>query len=353
MASTGRRRSGAPGGGGPRCGCLLVQGPAGTHTIKAIAGEIAPSGRRPLQGARMSRRSRPISTGDRAWVESVPILRQERYSQSLERGLAILGCFSPETPTLGLADIADRLRMAHGTTHRYAKTLVALGYLEQNAITCQYRLALGVTRLGMEAMNGMSLREQARPLLHELRQRTKFTASLAILDGTAIQYVDRVLGVRQGQHRTLKITVGTDLPAHNTAVGKLLLAYLPAEPRRELVLELTLTKTGPKTITNAQRLSRELREIGEDGIAVADEELAPRLIAIAAPVRDISREAVAAVGLAADSTVIDVEVFEDKLSPHLIATADRLSARLGYRREDEPSSALSDIHGFTSGWSGD
>ena len=56
-------------------------------------------------------------------------LGEPRYSQSLERGLAILGCFTPKRPLLGIADIADELGMRRSTTHRYVITLVALGYL--------------------------------------------------------------------------------------------------------------------------------------------------------------------------------------------------------------------------------
>ena len=85
-----------------------------------------------------------------AW--SIPGLREPRYSQSLERGLAILACFTAKRPVLGIADIADELGMSRSTTHRYVITLVALGYLEQGA-SRKYRLGLRVTDLGMSALN--------------------------------------------------------------------------------------------------------------------------------------------------------------------------------------------------------
>ncbi len=103
-------------------------------------------------------------------------------SQSLERGLAILGCFTPKRPVLGIADIADELGMSRSTTHRYVITLVALGYLEQGA-SRKYRLGLRVTDLGMSALNSTGLREHAHPYLEELRQRTSYTTSLGVLDG--------------------------------------------------------------------------------------------------------------------------------------------------------------------------
>jgi DNA-binding IclR family transcriptional regulator len=71
------------------------------------------------------------SVPESSW--SMSILKGPRYSQSLERGLAILGCFTPQHPVLGIADIATELGMSRSTTHRYVSTLVALGYLEQGA----------------------------------------------------------------------------------------------------------------------------------------------------------------------------------------------------------------------------
>src|SRR3984885_6954014 len=133
-----------------------------------------------------------------AW--SIPSLREHRYSQCLERGLAILNCFTPKRPVRGIADIADELGMSRSTTHRYVITLLALGYLEQGA-SRKYRLGLRVTDLGMSALNSMSLREYARPDLEELRQETRFTVNLAILDGSEILYVDRVRGLRPGQSK--------------------------------------------------------------------------------------------------------------------------------------------------------
>jgi IclR family transcriptional regulator, pca regulon regulatory protein len=284
---------------------------------------------------------RPISAGGRlasgsqgpAW--SLPGLREPRYSQSLARGLAVLGCFTRERPVLGIAEIADELGMTRSTTHRYVITLVALSYLEQGT-SRKYRLGLRVTDLGMSALNATGLREHAHPYLEELRQRTSYTSSLAVLDGPEIVYVDRVRSFRRDQHTIEQgLAPGSRLPAYCTAMGKLLLAYLPESEQSEFVAELPLTKQGPNTITSEQGLLDELGAIRAEGLAVNDEELAPELHSIAAPVRDDGREIVAAVSLAAHTSVISLAELVDALSPHLIATADRVSARLGYRRDDE------------------
>jgi IclR family pca regulon transcriptional regulator len=266
---------------------------------------------------------------------ALPILRGPRYSQSLERGLAILGCFTSEHPVLGIADIADELGMSRSTTHRYVTTLLALGYLEQGR-SRKYRLGLRVTDLGMSALNSTGLREHVHPFLEELRERSGYTVGLAVLDGTEILYVDRARSWRRAERETdLGLYPGSRMPAYCTAMGKVLLAYLPNDVQRDLVAQLELERNSPSTITSKQALRAELEQIREDGYAVNDQELRPGLQAIAVPVRDESREVVAAVGIAASPEAISVDELTDALSPHLISTAARISSRLGYRRDDE------------------
>jgi IclR family pca regulon transcriptional regulator len=268
-----------------------------------------------------------------AW--SIPSLREPRYSQSLERGLAILGCFTPRRPVLGIADIADDLGMSRSTTHRYVITLVALGYLEQGA-SRKYRLGLRVTDLGMSALNSTGLREHAHPYLEELRQRTSYTTSLGVLDGTDVLFVDRVRSFRRGRNENgLDLHTGSRLPAYCTSIGKLLLANLPEGEQRELIGQAKLTKRGPNTITSKKALRDELDEIHAAGFAVDDQELAAEVYAIAVPVRNEARDVVAGVALAAPSSAISLEELVDALGPHVVSTADRISARLGYRRNDE------------------
>jgi IclR family pca regulon transcriptional regulator len=275
----------------------------------------------------------PSTTQEPAW--SIPSLREPRYSQSLERGLAILSCFTPKRPVLGIADIADELGMSRSTTHRYVITLLALGYLEQGA-SRKYRLGLRVTDLGMSALNSTGLRDHAHPYLEELRQRTSYTVSLAVLDGPEILYIDRVRSFRRGQGQANgDVTTGSRLPAHSTAMGKLLLANLPEADQRELIASMKLTKSAPNTITGKKALRDELDEVLDASFAVDDEELARESYSIAAPVRNDRRDVVAAVDIAAPSSMISLGELVDALGPHLISTADRISARLGYRRNDE------------------
>jgi IclR family transcriptional regulator, pca regulon regulatory protein len=265
----------------------------------------------------------------------IPDLSEPRYSQSLERGLAILECFTPELPVLGIADIAKRLGMSRSTTHRYVTTLLALGYLDQGAKR-KYRLGLNVTGLGMSALNATGLREHAHADLVELSQRAGYTTSLAVLEGDEIVCVDRVRGMRRRQTVAgPEFMPGSGLPAYATALGKILLAYLPDYERRELLSHMELRLRGPNTIVTKGMLREELAQVLEGGLAVEDQELARGRIAIAAPLLDESGEIVAAIDMIAGAPGIAMEALADALGPHLISTADRISSRLGYRRESE------------------
>jgi IclR family pca regulon transcriptional regulator len=278
-------------------------------------------------------RTRTLTAEELSW--SIPSLREPRYSQSLERGLAILGCFTPARPVLGIAAIADELGMSRSTTHRYVITLVALGYIEQGA-SRKYRLGLRVTSLGMSALNATSLREHAHPYLEELSRQSTYTVSMAVLDGAEIRYIDRVRGLRRAQLKVdLGLGPGSRLPAYCTAMGKILLAHLPARERRELIGEMTRTRRGPNTIVGKQALKDELATVLEEGLAINDQELAAELHAISAPVRNEAREVIAAISISAPVSTIVLEDLVEHLGPHLISTADRISARLGYRRDDE------------------
>ncbi len=277
---------------------------------------------------------------DGEWALATSTLREPRYSQSLERGLAILACFGPERPVLGIVDIASELGMSRSTTHRYVATLAALGYLEQGADR-KYRLGLSVTGLGLTTMSGTALREHAEPDMRDLCRRTGFTVALGVLDGPEVLLVERLRGTRRVLHQAEpSLAAGARVPAHCTAAGKLLLAYLPDRAQRDLIGELQLEKHGPNTVRSKTALRRELAQIREEGLAVDDQEYAADLYAIATPVRCETGDAVGAVALTAHSRSIELSDLIDALGPHLVSTADRISARLGYRRADERKTAV-------------
>jgi len=254
------------------------------------------------------------------------------YSQSLERGLAILSAFRSGRPLLGVSDLGREVGRGRSTTHRYVATLTALGYLQQDSTTRKYRLGPRVLDLGFSAINSMEVREVAAPHLRRLSDDTGFTVNMAILDGIDVVYVERCRSTLAGQREIdLNLHVGSRLPAYCTSLGKVLLAFLPAEELEDALALIAFDRRGPNTIVSTDELLVELERVREAGFAINNEELAYGLRSIAAPVLSREGHAVAAINLAVHSSMVSVEDLAANLSERLRAAAADVSAHLGYR----------------------
>jgi IclR family transcriptional regulator, pca regulon regulatory protein len=256
------------------------------------------------------------------------------HSQSLERGLGILLAFTEARPVLGIADLARSLDLNKSTTHRYVATLTSLGFLQQDPDTRKYRLGTRVIELGFAAVNSMEVARVAGRALQALSDETGYTVSMAVLDGTEIVYVDRCRSAREGRFGIdLNLHVGSRLPAYCTSMGKALLAYQPPDRLKELVERTDLARRGPNTLTAREALLTSLTQVRLTGIAVNDEELAPGLRSIAAPIRDGRGAVVAAANIVVHLSMWNapIESMAAKFEAPLRRTVDDISARMGYR----------------------
>ncbi len=250
-----------------------------------------------------------------------------RYSQSLRSGLAILTSFDGEANRLGIAELAERLKMSRSTAHRYAATLAALGYLEQDAGR-RYRLTPRAADPGLAVLGSMPLRSRSRPLLAELRALTGRTVSLAILYDREIMLLERLRGRRGGVLEIdLRLGSASRLPAFCTAMGKVLLAQLsPADCQRRLSA-LKPSSYGPNVLTSEPALCAALERVRVDGFAIDKEELAAELCSIAVPVLDKAGGVVAAI----DVAMIDGTYSLDELTVlagQMQLTANRIATKL-------------------------
>jgi IclR family transcriptional regulator, pca regulon regulatory protein len=251
------------------------------------------------------------------------------FSQSLERGLAVLSSFSPDRPALGISELARRLGLTRSTTHRYVATLASLRYLEQDSETRKYRLGPRVLDLGFSMLGSLELREVAGPHLRQLTDATGHTSNLAIRDDTDVILIDRVRG-RPGRYHHLEFTlhVGSRIPAYCSATGKALLAFLPRPDLDRLLDRLDLIQRGPRTLTDKNSLLAELEQVRRTGIATNDEELESALRSIAAPVRSRSGQVIAAVNVAIPWSPVAISDLVTQLGPTIQATARQIAARV-------------------------
>ncbi|WP_433825556.1 IclR family transcriptional regulator [Actinoplanes sp. CA-015351] len=257
------------------------------------------------------------------------------FSQSLERGLAILSSFNETTPVLGVADLSRAVALNKSTTYRYVATLARLGYLQQDPETKKYSLGPRVVDLGFAAINALEVNRAAAPYLQALADETGYTVSMAVLDGTDIIYVERRRSCRSsgGFAMALNLHVGSRLPAYCTSMGKVLLAHQEPAVLRGLLDRTDFARRGSKTLTNREQLTAALARIRQSGVAVNDEELAAGLRSVAAPVRDRTGRVVAAINIAVHLTVwsTTADAVVGRLERPLRHSAAEISNRLGYR----------------------
>jgi len=255
-------------------------------------------------------------------------------SQSLERGLLILSAFAAGGPMLGIADLARAVDLNRSTTYRYVATLAKVGYVQQDAESRKYSLGPRVIDLGFAALASMEVTRVALRHLQALSDETGYAASMAVLDGQDIVYVERCRSRRTaGLAMDLNLHVGSRLPAYCTSMGKVLLAHRDPAALRALLDRTDLARRGPKTITVREQLTSVLARVRQTGIAISDEELAPGLRSIAAPVRDRTGQVVAAINVAVHLTTwtASLESVVGRLEGPLRRTAAEISSRLGFR----------------------
>jgi IclR family KDG regulon transcriptional repressor len=241
----------------------------------------------------------------------------------------LLKVFRSREADLGVSELARRLGLGKSTVHRLLSTLAAEGLIEQNPRTGGYRLGIVMFELGEAVRVHMDLHAAAGPVLTELRAQTGESSQVGVLDGHEVVYVDRL----ESAHSLRLFTeTGRRVPVHCTSSGKVLLAYLP-EARRQAVLRAApFAALTPHTITSRAQFEAELDRVRRRGWAEAVNEREIGVASIAAPVRDVTGEVVAAVSIGVPLARCSVMALR-RLAPVIMEAAEAASRRLGWSGE--------------------
>lgn len=200
--------------------------------------------------------------------------------QSVERAFYLLELLAENGPR-SLTDLAAAIELPVPTTHRFLKTLVALGYVRQLR-NRQYGLGLGLMRLAGRVDTQFA--PIARPHLEKLAREIGESANLAVLEGDMIVYVAHV----PSQHTMRMFTeVGQRAHAHTTGVGKAILAQLEAEQVDRILGRAGMLAATSRTITDPAKLRSELTRIRRIGYAVDSGEQEEGVSCYAVPVPDV------------------------------------------------------------------
>ncbi len=207
--------------------------------------------------------------------------KQYFFISSLEKGMRVLELLA-ETGPLSVSEVAAHLGYNRAAGHRFLATFKELGYLEQTEDN-RYQLTFKLFILGQTMVSRFDIRAMARPLMTELSAAFGETINLGRLEGRGVLHIDKIDST---EVLRMDSPVGSHAPVYCTAMGKVILAFLPKKERECILNKLDMKIHGPHTITSPDALLAECQAIRSNGFAVDNEELAKGLRCVAAPIFD-------------------------------------------------------------------
>ncbi len=256
----------------------------------------------------------------------IPVDRVRREaaqeSSSTLKALSVLEALvgAPRPPTLTELMLATGLPKP--TLHRTLALFEEAGYVQREPAGRAYAVGPRLASLGLAILTNDSVATLRSAVLRQLVADVGETCNLSMLRKGEVVYLDRV---EADWPLRLHLPVGSAVPPHCSASGKLLLASLPAAEREALVAELPLPRYTEHTITDRALLARELDRIAATGYAVDDEEFVPGVACVAVPVRLAGGETVAAVAVHAATARLPLQRALEFV-PRLQEAARRLAA---------------------------
>jgi IclR family transcriptional regulator, pca regulon regulatory protein len=286
----------------------------GAAEAAGLAGEASlhPAGQ--VSGAPATRRA--ADTG----------VRRTDFVQSLDRGLAVIRCFSSEHPSLTLSEVAERTGLTRAAARRFLLTLQELGYVGSSGR--QFSLRPRVLALGYAYLSSFSVAQIAQPHLEDLAEELHESCSVSVLDGDDLVYVARASANRI---MTIALTVGTRLPPYPTSMGRVLLAHLPEAELEAYLSRTELRKLTDRTVVDPAELRAILATVRSQGWAAVDQELEAGVRSIAVPIRDSSRKVVAAINASAHAARVPMRTLEKEFLPRLLDSARQIDSELATR----------------------
>ncbi|MEA1939416.1 MAG: IclR family transcriptional regulator [Candidatus Caldatribacteriota bacterium] len=205
---------------------------------------------------------------------------------SVENTFSLLEVFAKNGLEMGVIELCRKTSLPKGTIHRLLGTLKNLGYIDQNPTNRKYRLTIKILKLGFPVTDNIGI-SHLIPCTKILSQKFNETVNLAILDGDEILYI-----YSNGGDNTLKfdLKIGSHQPAYCAALGRVLLSYLPEEEIDRYLQRVELKAYTPFTLTNKDKLKKELKEIRKKGYAFIKEEYMLGVFCVAVPIKNFQGE---------------------------------------------------------------
>lgn len=243
--------------------------------------------------------------------------------QVIERMFDLLDVLASREEAISLKEISDKTGLHPSTAHRILNDL-ATGRFVDRPQTGSYRLGMRLLELGNLVKSRLSVRDAAMEPMQDLHRVTQQPVNLSMRQMDEIVYVERAYSERSGMQ--VIRAIGGHAPLHLTSVGKLFLSADEPQKVRAYAMRTGLAGHTKNSLTQLPALERELAKVRRDGHASDNEELELGVRCMAAGIYDDQGKLVAGLSISAPAGRM-----EEAWLPKLQATAEEISARLGYR----------------------
>ena len=251
---------------------------------------------------------------------------------ALQRGLRLLHLFSESPKGLTAKQVAALSRLPVSTVHRFLANLVTAGFLNRDGEGTHY-LGIACFSIGQAAVGQLDIRRLSLPYLRELNQQTRETIHLTVRHGLSAVYVEKL---DSPEPLRIHSRIGAAVPLNCTAVGKIMLAYMPEEERDRILPELDLKRLTPNSVGNLQELKTELYRVRKNGYACDLEEHELHIRCVAAPIWDHTGSVQSSLSITAPTIRMSVTRLR-QLAPLIQSAGLKISAELGYQSLVAPS----------------
>jgi IclR family acetate operon transcriptional repressor len=245
---------------------------------------------------------------------------------SLQRGLRLLQLFGESPHGLAAKQVASRSRLPVSTVHRFLANLESAGFLNCGADGV-YHLGIACFAVGQAALAQLDIRRVSLPYLQELNRQTRETLHLTVRHGLSAVYVEKLDSPEQLR---IHSRIGASVPLYCTAVGKVMLAYMPEDERERVLPQLALKRLTPNTAGSIQELEAELSRVRKNGYACDLEEHELHIRCVAAPIWDHAGSVNASLSITAPMVRMAVSRLR-QLAPLIQTAGLQISRALGYQ----------------------
>jgi DNA-binding IclR family transcriptional regulator len=246
------------------------------------------------------------------------------------KAVAILEAIANARRPLGVSEIGVLLGLPKPTAHRIVRMLESEGLLQREPGSRRFVAGARLVRLGLGIVGAAMLGAPRHAILESLSQKIGETCNFGVMNGSHVVYLDRV---ESEWPFGLRFESGSRVPLHCTSMGKLFLSRLPAQKRALLLRSISLYRYTENTITDLGRLEEELEKIRASEVSIDNQEFLAGVVCVAVPVRDPSRQPVAALAISAPLARMSIEEGLQHV-PLLQAAAEQLSVTIDEGKND-------------------